>query len=403
MLVSPLMPALPSRLPVTVLSGFLGAGKTTVLNHLLANRSGLRVAVIVNDMSEVNIDAQLVRGGAGALARVDERLVELSNGCICCTLREDLLVEVARLARERRFDHLLIESTGISEPLPVAETFTFEGEDGLSLGAVARLDTMATVVDGGAFLRDIGSIEELRDRDVALGPDDERSVVDLLIDQVEFADVLIVNKADLLDAAELERLEALLRRLNAGARIVRAVRGAVDARELLDTHRFDFDRAAQAPGWMTVLRGEESSEADEYGFSSFAYRRERPFHPDRLWARVNQGFEGVVRAKGFFWLASRPLVAAEWSNAGGVVHVGPAGLWWDSVPRSQWPEEAIAEIESRLDGRWGDRRQELVFIGSELDEPTLSAELDACLLGDDELAGGMAAWASLPDPWPIWE
>jgi len=397
------MPTLPSRLPVTVLSGFLGAGKTTVLNHLLANRDGLRVAVIVNDMSEVNIDAQLVRGGAGALARVQERLVELSNGCICCTLREDLLVEVARLARERRFDYLLIESTGISEPLPVAETFTFAGEDGLSLGDVARLDTMATVVDGGAFLRDLGSLEELRDRDLALGPDDERNVVDLLVDQVEFADVLIVNKVDLLAADELERLEALLRRLNGHARIVRAERGAVDPRELLETHRFDFERAAEAPGWLTVLRGEESSEADEYGFSSFAYRRERPFHPQRLWARVNTGFPGVVRAKGFFWLASRPLVAAEWSNAGGVVHVGPAGIWWASVPRTEWPPDATAEIEARLGGRWGDRRQELVFIGSELDEPALTAELDDCLLSDAELHGGMAAWAALPDPWPVWE
>jgi G3E family GTPase len=374
------MPEPDRRLPVTVLSGFLGAGKTTVLNHLLANRDGLKVAVIVNDMSEINIDAQLVRGGAGALARVEERLVEMTNGCICCTLREDLLVEVARLARERRFDCLLIESTGISEPLPVAETFTFAGDDGLSLGDVARLDTMATVVDAAAFARDLGSVDDLRERGEALGPDDERSVVDLLVDQVEFADVLIVNKVDLVDPDELVRLEALLRRLNAHARIVRAERGRVAPADVVGTGAFDFERAAEAPGWLAVLRGEEGSEADEYGFSSFVYHRDRPFHPARLWERVNGAFPGVVRSKGFFWLASRPAIAAEWSTAGGVIHVGPAGAWWSA----------------------GDRRQELVFIGTDLDEAAVTAELDACLLTDAELSMGEDAWGALPDPWPAW-
>jgi len=393
------MPAAP-RLPVTVLSGFLGAGKTSTLNHLLANRDGLRIAVIVNDMSEINIDAQLVRG---AFTRVDERLVELTNGCICCTLREDLLVEVARLARAGRFDYLLIESTGISEPLPVAETFTFAGEDGRSLGELARLDTMATVIDGGAFLRDLGSIDDLRDRGESLGEDDERTVVDLLIDQVEFADVLIVNKVDLLDADELERLEALLGRLNPGARIVRATYGRVAADALIGTGAFDFDRAAEAPGWLAALRGEEVSEADEYGFRSFVYRRTAPFHPERLWAAVNGAFPDVIRSKGFFWLASRPALAGEWSTAGGVVHVGPAGAWWAAVPQADWPEEAAAEIAARLEsGPWGDRRQEIVFIGTELDERALTARLDACLLTELELAAGPAAWSELRDPWPVW-
>jgi G3E family GTPase len=373
------MPVIPrpldGRLPVTVLSGFLGAGKTSTLNHLLANREGLRIAVIVNDMSEINVDARLV---AGELTRVDERLVELTNGCICCTLREDLLVEVARLARSGRFDYLVIESTGISEPLPVAETFTFEGDDGRCLGDLARLDTMATVVDGGAFLRDLGSVDDLRDRGSALGEDDERTVVDLLVDQVEFADVLIINKTDLMAPGELEQLEALLRRLNAGARIVHASRGRVAPDVLLSTGRFDFDRAADAPGWLAVLRGDVTSEADEYGFTSFVYRRNRPFHPERLWAAINATFPEVIRSKGVFWLATRIGVAGEWSTAGGVIHVGPAGAWWDEPG------------------------QELVFIGIDLDAAAVTARLDACLLDDAELAAGPAAWSSLPDPWPVW-
>jgi G3E family GTPase len=396
---------LDGRLPVTVLSGFLGAGKTSTLNHLLSNRDGLRIAVIVNDMSEINIDSRLVRGGASALTRVDERLVELTNGCICCTLREDLLIEVARLARSHRFDYLVIESTGISEPLPVAETFTFAGDDGRSLGDLARLDTMATVIDGGAFLRDLGSIDELQDRGETVGPEDERTVVDLLLDQVEFADVLIVNKIDLLGAGELERLEALLSRLNPRARILRAEHGRVSPDALIATGAFDFDRAAEAPGWLAALRGEESSEADEYGFTSFVYRRSRPFHPARLWEAVNGAFPDVIRSKGFFWIATRPAIAGEWSTAGGVIHVGPAGAWWAAVPPEQWPTDpdSIADIAARLhSGPWGDRRQELVFIGTDLDEPALTARLDACLLNDVELAAGPEAWGALEDPWPSW-
>jgi G3E family GTPase len=392
-----------SRLPVTVLSGFLGAGKTTVLNRVLANREGMRVAVIVNDMSEVNIDARLVEQGA-SLNRVEERLVELSNGCICCTLREDLLVEVARLAREGRFDYLLIESTGISEPLPVAETFTFAGDDGHSLSDYARLDTMATVVDAGAFLDDLGTVEAIADRGESLGPEDERTVVDLLVDQVEFADVIVVNKCDLATPAQLDELEAVLRRLNPRARLVRAERGDVDLNELLDTHRFDFDRAAESPGWLAVLRGEEVSEEDEYGISSFAYRARRPFHPTRLWQRVERGWPGVIRSKGFFWLATRPAIAAEWSSAGGILHLGAAGAWWAAVAREEWPDhpDAAATIDGNWEEPWGDRRQELVFIGADLDRDAIVAELDACLLTDDELAGGFARWASLADPWPAW-
>lgn len=373
------MPVIPrpldGRLPVTVLSGFLGAGKTSTLNHLLANREGLRIAVIVNDMSEINVDARLLAGG---LTRVDERLVELTNGCICCTLREDLLVEVGRLARSGRFDYLVIESTGISEPLPVAETFTFEGDDGRCLGDLARLDTMATVVDGGAFLRDLGSIDDLRDRGAGLSDEDERTVVDLLVDQVEFADVLIVNKTDLIAPDERERLEALLRRLNPAARIIHSQHGRVAPDALMGTGRFDFDRAADAPGWLAVLRGDVTSEADEYGFTSFVYRRDRPFHPERLWAALNAAFPEVIRSKGVFWLASRVGVAGEWSTAGGVIHVGPAGSWWDEPG------------------------QELVFIGIDLDAAAVTARLDACLLDDAELAACPAAWAALPDPWPAW-
>ncbi|MEC0256236.1 GTP-binding protein [Paenibacillus lautus] len=389
-----------NRIPVTVLSGYLGSGKTTVLNHVLHNRDGLKVAVIVNDMSEVNIDADLVRG-EGSLSRTDEKLVEMSNGCICCTLREDLVQEVQKLVQENRFDYILIESTGISEPVPVAQTFVYPDEvSGVQLSDLARLDCMVTVVDANRFWKDFSSGQSLLDRKEALGDEDTREVVDLLIDQIEMCDVLLLNKCDLVSEDELARVEGILRKLQPSAKIIRTVKGQVAPTEILNTGLFDFEKASQSPGWIQELQKEEHvPETDEYGISSFVYRRRRPFHPERLAEFLSDWPEEVVRAKGIAWLAVREDVAASLSQAGPSIQFGPAGYWVAALTEQEQQEliQSEPDVQRKWDGAWGDRMTELVMIGIGMEQTQIEQKLDECLLNDQEM---QLDWSTFHNPLP---
>ena len=394
-----------NKLPVTVLSGFLGAGKTTVLSHILNNREEKKVAVIVNDMSEINIDSEIVKNEV-TLNRSEEKLVEMSNGCICCTLREDLLEEVTNLAEQGRFDYLVIESTGISEPLPVAETFTFADENGISLSDVATLDTMVTVVDSVNFLKDYEDAKYLQDTGESLGDDDERSVADLLVDQVEFADVILISKTDLVSPDELKRLKAILKTLNTSANLIAIENGNVDISKVLSTGLFDFEKAQRAPGWLKEMRGEHVPETEEYGISSFSYEARRPFNPTKFFKFLHgtKDYGKLIRSKGFFWLATRPEFAGQWSQAGGIAHYGFAGMFWKAVPKKDWPsdEDYLESIKEQWVEPFGDMRQELVFIGQNLDKEKILERLDECLLTEDEVLRGKSYWMTLEDPFPSW-